>query len=232
MERTSVYLPGFILVLLALSACQVPPPGAPAAAPPFGQPLTPIQTHGIAGPATYVAPLPTAFILLKPNQPLNNAFCEAWITSTPTTAQVLSAAPVRPNIVETDWLITSQKPNPSDISTCGGLISNYDWPRENAYFQALSSVSISQNSYNPATGKNAPLNTAGLGPFVVIVIPGVDTPGGTVVVDGSSISDMATFVRTYQAKIDQITEQPRRAGGSSICANTTSCSTGYPAKSR
>jgi hypothetical protein len=166
-----------------LFGCQAPPPPPPAAAPappgaagllPFGQPSAPIITRGIAGPSTYLAPLPTAFILLKPDNPDRNlAFCNAWLP-TPTTGQVLSTTPVRLNIVETDWLINTQSPGATTTSTCQGLIANYYWARASTYLQSLSTA---------ATNNGVSLNTSGPGPYLVVVVPGVYAAGGTVVVD-------------------------------------------------
>jgi hypothetical protein len=185
MKRASVC--ALLASMIALTACA-----------PFGQPVTPIQTRGIAGPATYVAPLPTAFILLKPDNPArNSAFCDVWL-KVPLTTQALATSSVRQNIVETDWLVNSQNPNPSDISNCTGLINLYDWGRATTYLQNLVAAAA-------AAKPKQVLNTSGPGPFIVIVVPGVDTAGTTVVVDGSPITDMSTFVQTYQTRIDQIT---------------------------
>lgn len=179
---------------LALAGCSTSPEPAPEA-PAIGNVLgaTPpvLKTRGLAGPSTYLGPLPSAFILLKKTDSAKNRkFCDAWFTG-PTTSATLRASPVRPNIVETDWLINTDNPS---ATTCDVLLKAYDYPRADRTFAALAKA---------AAAARKTLSTSGAGPFVVIVVPGVDSAGGTIVIDGSTETDMMAFVKTYQARIDE-----------------------------
>jgi hypothetical protein len=192
---------------LLLSACQTPPPQPSQTQSVFGPPADVENRSGLAGPKTYLAPLPTAFILMKQSSgSRNDAFCQAWLP-TLTPAKALSAqvhigtapsgtqAVVKENIVETDWLLSTAQLTGAD---CNGLEGSYDWGRAQTYINSLTQVA-------QKLGKR--VDFSGPGPFVVVVVPGVFGSGGTVVIDSSPVSDFSQFVQSYQQKILTIASQ-------------------------
>ncbi len=193
--------------IVALAGCsQAPQTGAI-----FGTPSPPVNESGLAGPDTYLAPLPTAFILLKDiSGTQNNGFCEAWLptlkaSQTQSEAEkelVAQGFRIRKNTVETDWLVSSA---PFIGSDCHALTIAYDFDRAKTYFNSLTQAAAAQKQS---------LDLSGSGPFVVVVLPGVYATGGTVVIDASKVTDYSSFVSTYQSRIVQLTTQ--LGSGSSV----------------
>ncbi len=95
---------------LLLAACAVPPGAGegslPAASSPYAA-AAPAQAAmfatELAGPATYLPPLPTAVVLLRPDDmERNREFCRA-ATLLPTVQQAEAASIVAPNLIRTRW---------------------------------------------------------------------------------------------------------------------------------
>jgi hypothetical protein len=133
----------------------------------------------LAGPSTFLAPMPTAVVVLKPNDlNRNRAFCTAITSRLPTAEQAMAAEAVAPNLVLTRWLV--QLPDvPADRTTdCDFLVGTYDYARAARLLGALRLTSGRLN---------------GPGPFLLMVIP--DSTGLHVAGLDGSFYDEASFGR-------------------------------------
>jgi hypothetical protein len=164
-----------------LAGCAVPgqfPGGAPSARLPNAAAPSVFATQ-LAGPSTFLAPMPTAVVVLKPGDlNRNRAFCTAITSRLPTAQQALATSVIAPNLVLTRWLI--QLPNvPVDrTSDCDFLVGTYDYARAERLLGAL----------RLTDGR-----TSGPGPFLLMVIP--DSTGLHVAgLDGSGYNE-ASFDR-------------------------------------
>ena len=129
----------------------------------------------LAGPATYLPPLPTAVVLLKPDDmQRNRAFCRA-AAQLPTVQQAEAASVVAPNIIRTRWLVQIADIPPARATDCDFLTGTYDYARAAALAM---SIRTSEGSF------------AGRGPFLLMIIPdrtGLHVAG----LDGSAFDDAA-----------------------------------------
>jgi hypothetical protein len=123
-----------------LAGCAVPGqlPETAASARPPNSAANPVFATQLASPSTFLAPMPTAIVVLKPDDlNRNRAFCAAITSRLPTAQQALAASVVAPNLVLTRWLI--QLPDvPADrTSDCDFLVGTYDYARAGRLLGAL-----------------------------------------------------------------------------------------------
>jgi hypothetical protein len=111
-----------------VAGCAAPGPAGvprgPAAA------TSPVFATQLAGPSTYLAPMPTAVVALKPDDlNRNRAFCQAFTRRLPTAQEAAAGAVVARNLVLTRWLV--QLPDvPADrAADCDFLVGTYDHAR-------------------------------------------------------------------------------------------------------
>jgi hypothetical protein len=199
MLRRWIVLAGTAVV----ASCGLPGEG-PGSAPSAHQPpgAAPVFATQLAGPSTFLAPMPTAVVVLKPGDlNRNRAFCTAITRRLPTAQQALAASVIAPNLVLTRWL-TQLTDMPADRTTdCDFLVGTYDYARAERLLGAL----------RLTTGR-----LSGPGPFLLMVIP--DNTGLHVAgLDGSGYNeaDFDRFVDTWgsaltqtQAKVTRAPDQP------------------------
>lgn len=143
----------------------------------------PVFATQLAGPDTYLAPMPTAVVVLKPGDlNRNRAFCAAVTGRLPTAQQALAGSVVAPNLVLTRWLV--QLPDvPADRARdCDFLVGTYDYARAQ---RLIGAVRLQEG------------RLSGPGPFLLMVIPdgtGLHVAG----LDGSGYGD-AEFGRFVDA---------------------------------
>src|SRR4051812_26867601 len=81
----------------------------------------------IAGPGTYLAPMPTAIVLLTPDDMARNrAFCAA-VAKLPTAAEAGAGSVVAPNLILTRWLVQVSDVAPDKAGDCEFLVGTYDY---------------------------------------------------------------------------------------------------------
>jgi hypothetical protein len=184
--------------VLALAGCGVPPQ--------MRGPMTaahPVFATQLAGPSTYLAPMPTAMVILKPDDTARNrALCVAMAARLPTAEQALGASVVAPNLVLTRWLVQLPEVPAAKATDCDYLVSTYDYARATRLMHA---ARLSEGRF------------AGRGPFLVMVNPdgsGLHVAG----LDGSAVSEaeFGTFVDSWGRALRQteamVTRTPDRPG--------------------
>lgn len=156
----------------------------------------------LAGPSTYLAPMPTAVVILKPDDMARNrAFCASF-TKLPTVQEELAKSVVAPNLIFTRWLTQLSDVPPDRVRDCEYLVGTYDYNRAKALLASFRGISGS---------------TAGPGPFLAMVIPS-DSGLRVAAVDGSAYSanDFDRFVASWNDAINrtqsQLSAQPDRPG--------------------
>ena len=189
----------WVLILVTiLSACAYPGGNLQGVSPPRNAAFA----TQLAGPGTYLAPMPTALVILKPDDMARNrAFCAAFMTL-PTVQEELAKSVVSANLIFTRWLTQLSDVPPERVRDCEYLVGTYDYNRAAGLIASLRDVSGS---------------TAGRGPFLAMVIP---TPTGLRVaaVDGSSYApeDFGRFIASWNDAINrtqsQLSAQPDRPG--------------------
>lgn len=198
MRRWSI---GFVCTVL-LAGCAVPGQ-LPGSTPSANTASNPVFATQLAGPSTFLAPMPTAVVVLKPGDlNRNRAFCSAITSRLPPAQQAMAASVIAPNLVLTRWLI--QLPDvPADrASDCDFLVGTYDYARAQRLLGAL----------RLTDGR-----ISGPGPFLLMVIP--DSAGLHVAgLDGSRYNeaDFGRFVDTWGAVLKQtqaqVTREPDQPG--------------------
>ncbi len=134
----------------------------------------------LAGPATYLPPLPTAVILLRADDmERNRAFCRAAL-ALPTVHEAEAESVVAPNLIHTRWLVQISEVPAERATDCDFLTGVYDYGRAR---RLMASVQLGAGSF------------AGRGPFLLMIIPdrsGLHVAG----LDGSGTADgaMAGFI--------------------------------------
>jgi hypothetical protein len=156
----------------------------------------------LAGPETYLAPMPTAVIILKPDDMAGNrAFCAA-MTKLPTAGEAMAKSVVAPNLVLTRWLTQLPEVPPDRVRDCDYLVGTYDYGRAAALMAA----------FHANVG-----SMAGNGPFLALIVPG-DNGLRVVAVDGSlySADKFEMFVASWNDAIirtqTQLSIRPDRPG--------------------
>jgi hypothetical protein len=168
-----------IALLATCTGCAVPQAGVQG---PAG-PRNPVFATQLAGPDTFLAPMPTAVVILKPDDlNRNRAFCSA-VTRLPTAQQAMAASVVAPNLVLTRWLVQLPDVPAARAADCDFLVGTYDYARAARLIAAV----------HPSSG-----SLAGPGPFLLMVIP--DATGLHVAgLDGSTVTEAGfqAFVATW-----------------------------------
>jgi hypothetical protein len=197
----------FVSMGLFLASCAAPNGGgmapdvapaavdaAPAAAPVFATEL--------AGPETFLPPLPTAVVILKPDDMARNrAFCHAAM-ALPTVQQAEASSVVAPNVIHTRWLVQIGDIAASHAGDCDFLVGTYDYARA---ARLMASVRVTDGGFY------------GRGPYLLMIIPGRSGMAAAGL-DGSAYSDqnMASFVSNWSQALAQtearISAMPERPG--------------------
>ncbi|ABI61492.1 putative secreted protein [Granulibacter bethesdensis CGDNIH1] len=194
-------IPSLLLVTF-LAACSAPGAnGVHGSSPSSAERPTSANTvfaTQLAGPSTFLVPMPTAVVILKPGDlNRNRSFCQAFTSRLPTAQAANAASVVAPNLILTRWLI--QMPEvPADRATdCDFLTGTYDYARAARIISAL---------------KLTEGHLQGNGPFLLMVIP--DNTGLHVVgLDGSSANpeDFNRYIDSWGNLLTQTQEQITRA---------------------
>jgi hypothetical protein len=189
------------LTLLVLAGC-MSSAGQGGSALGSAGPVRPTFATQLAGPQTYLAPMPTAVVILKPDDMARNrAFCAAFTQRLPTVEQANAVSVVAPNIVPTRWLVQLGDVPRDKAQDCEYLVGTYDYARA---ARLLSAAKLTEGG------------VSGLGPYLVLVVP--DATGLHVVgLDGSAYaqSDFGRFLDRWstaltetQATLTRQTDEP------------------------
>ena len=164
----------------------------PASMPEAGAPA-PIFATELAGPDTFLPPLPTAVIILKPDDMARNrAFCHAAL-QLPTAQQAEAASVVAPNLIRTRWLVQIGDIPREHAADCDFLVGTYDYAR---------AAALTANVHTQTGG------FYGRGPYLLMIIP--DATGMRVAgLDGSGVAeaDMPAFIASWGRALNQAERQ-------------------------
>ena len=185
--------------LSVLAACATQEVGANA---PAAGAAKPVFATELAGPSTFLAPMPTAVVLLKPDDlNRNRAFCHAFTSALPTAQEAMAASSVAPNLILTRWLVQLPSVPAERATDCDFLVGTYDYARAGRLMGALR---LSEGQ------------VSGPGPFLVMVI--TDASGMHIAgLDGSTFAaaDFGRFIdswgsalRETQAQVSRTPDQP------------------------
>jgi hypothetical protein len=165
----------------------LPPTASPYAGAPPAQAA--MFATELAGPDTYLPPLPTAVILLRPyDMDRNRALCRAALTL-PTVQQAEAASVVAPNLIHTRWLVQIADVPVARATDCDFLTGTYDYARAARLMATI----------RPDTG-----SLLGRGPFLLMFIP--DRAGLRVAgLDGSAVdaTGMPAFIAGWGQALTQ-----------------------------
>jgi hypothetical protein len=204
--RTGFIAATALLALLAGCASKVYTQGGVPAAMPArvtsDATAAPIFATELAGPATFLPPLPSAVVILKPDDMARNrAFCDA-IAALPTVQEAEAASTVAPNIIRTRWLVQIGEISPTHAKDCDYLTGVYDYARA---ARLISAVRASEGGFG------------GPGPYLLMIIPdrtGLHVAG----LDGSRYNEaeFGRFIDNWSRALQQsqarITATPDRPG--------------------
>lgn len=188
-----------LLSVLVLAGCAAPGtgPGTPLGSPLAAAISRPVFVTQLAGPSTFLAPMPTAIVLLKPDDlNRNRAFCNAFTSRLPTAQAAMAASVVAPNLILTRWLVQLQDIPAERAADCDFLVGTYDYARAG---RLLGSMRLT-------TGQ-----LSGPGPFLLMVIPdgsGLHIAG----LDGSNYgaANFDPFIDAWGAALRATQEQVSR----------------------
>ena len=165
-------------------------------------PARPVFATQLAGPSTFLAPMPTAVVVLKPDDlNRNRAFCNAFTSQLPTAQAAMAASVVSPNLILTRWLVQLPEVPADRASDCDFLVGTYDYARAARLAGALR---LNEGQLS------------GPGPFLLMVIPdasGIHIAG----LDGSNYAaaDFNRFIdlwgnalRATQQEVSRAPDQP------------------------
>jgi len=171
-------------------------------------PLTPMDQSGntpkptfatqLAGPSTFLAPMPTAVVVLKPfDLNRNRAFCQAFVSQLPTAQAAMSASSVAPNLILTRWLVQLPEVPAERTTDCDFLVGTYDYARA---ARLLAGLHLTDG------------DLSGPGPFLLMAIPdstGIHVAG----LDGSTYTtaDFPRFIGAWGGALQQSQDQVSRA---------------------
>ena len=187
-----------------LAGCSPGPGQSDGTSLPRGQTLAarPVFATQLAGPSTFLAPMPTAVVVLKPGDlNRNRAFCKTITERLPTAQQAMASSVVARNLVLTRWLVQLSDLPVERATDCDLLVGVYDYARAAGLLNVLR-ISSGQLS--------------GPGPFLLMVIPdgtGLHIAG----LDGSAYdaTDFGRFVdrwgdalRQTESQITRVPDQP------------------------
>lgn len=143
----------------------------------------------LAGADTYLDPMPTAVIALKPDDMARNrAFCEAF-NQLPTAQEKIAKSVLAQNLILTRWITQLDSIPAERARDCEYLVGTYDYSR------AKSLMNAAQMDGGRFEGK---------GPFLIVIIP--DTTGlHRISVDGSAYEaqDFPAFAKSWNTAIGQ-----------------------------
>ncbi len=190
--------------VLALARCAVPgqmPGGERSSQPLAGTSPATFATQ-LAGPSTFLAPMPTAVVLLKPDDlNRNRAFCQAFTSRLPTAQRAIASSTVAPNLILTRWLVQLPEVPAERVSDCDFLVGTYDYARAG---RLVGTLKLSEGQLS------------GSGPFLLMVIP--DASGLHIAgLDGSNygVTDFGPFIdawggalRAAQSQVSHAPDQP------------------------
>jgi hypothetical protein len=109
-----------------------------------------------AGPNTYLGPIPTLTVVLKPyDRARNIAACQAFL-QIKTVPEVMAQSPLAQNIMPLRWLVLAA---PADANDCDKIVDGSDY-----YAGAAMLGSISATTTNPS-GEH--VDVSGPGPFII-----------------------------------------------------------------
>ena len=156
----------------------------------------------LAGPSTFLAPMPTAVVLLKPDDlNRNRAFCQAFTSRLPTAQTAMANSVVAPNLILTRWLVQLPELPAERAADCDFLVGTYDYARAG---RLLGALRLSEGQLS------------GPGPFLLMVIP--DASGLHIAgLDGShyAAADFGPFIGAWggalqaaQAQVSRAPDQP------------------------
>lgn len=152
-----------------VSACAMTPQANRVPASAMGVFEATLSGRELAGPQTYLGPIPTAVVVLKKDQDSRNAaFCQGYSTL-PTMEELSNGAITAANAVPLRWLLSTEPEAP--VTGCAALLAGYDYDRATALAAEL------------AKRDEAP-SFAGAGPFIVEFMP----DGSALVIDTSNRS--------------------------------------------
>lgn len=203
--RTKTWLcASLAIAALTLTACdsQAPIPNTAAPLGSAGAIANPVFATELAGPATYLPPLPTAVVVLRADDlNRNRAFCASFMQM-PTAAAVSAASIIAPNIIRTRWLTQLTDMPASRTQDCDFLTGSYDYTRAAGLIATLRPDGVVN---------------LGRGPFLLMLIP-TDHGVRAVGLDGSGYAeaDFGQFIRSWNSAVGQtqlqIATQPNQLG--------------------
>lgn len=189
------------MAVLILAGCASAAPGSGSLSGPgraTAAAARPVFATQLAGPSTFLAPLPTAVVVLKPDDlNRNRAFCNAFTSRLPTAQAALAASTVAPNVILTRWLVQLPDVPAGRASDCDFLVGTYDYARAGRLLDGL----------HLTEGR-----LSGPGPFLLMAIP--DSTGLHVAgLDGSGYgaADFDRFIDIWGAALRQTEDQVSRA---------------------
>ncbi len=162
----------------------------------------PVFATELAGPGTFLPPLPSAVVILKPeDMARNRAFCQA-VAALPTVQEAQATSIVAPNVIRTRWLVQLGEIPIDHAKDCDYLVGVYDYARA---ARLIGAVRASEGGF------------FGPGPYLLMLIPdrtGLHVAG----LDGShyALADFPRFIGTWNQALQQsqarITATPDRPG--------------------
>jgi hypothetical protein len=199
MQRRCLFIAASVAALFACTPVPLPPGGPP----PVVATTRPVFATQLASPQTFLAPMPTAVVVLKPGDlNRNRAFCTTITSLLPTAQQALAASTIAPNLIFTRWLVQLPDVPPERATDCDFLVGTYDYARA---ARLLGALQLTEGSFS------------GPGPFLLMVVP--DSTGLHVIgLDGSSYADanFAQFVNSWASALQQtevlVTRKPDQPG--------------------
>ena len=192
--------PGYLLCgVLLLAGCAVPGQSPDGSSPTRREAAAarPVFATQLAGPSTFLAPMPTAVVVLKPDDlNRNRAFCNAFTSRLPTAQAALSASVVAPNLILTRWLVQLPEVPAERAADCDFLVGTYDYARAT---RLLSALRLTDGQLS------------GPGPYLLMVIPdgsGLHVAG----LNGShySTAEFDRFIDAWGGALRQTQEQVSR----------------------
>jgi hypothetical protein len=142
--------------------------------------------------------MPTAVVVLKPDDlNRNRSFCTAITSRLPTAQQAMAASVIAPNLVLTRWPVQLSDVPADRASDCDFLVGTYDYARAARLLGAL------RLTEGRLTGR---------GPFLLMVVP--DSTGLHVIgLNGSTYNEpeLSRFVDTWSTALKQTEAQIARA---------------------
>lgn len=170
---------------LSLAACQ----GADSTTRNVSLPGQSSIATELAGADTYLNPMPTAVVILKPDDMARNrAFCQAF-AQLPTAQEKMAKSVLAQNLILTRWITQLDQIPAERARDCEYLVGTYDYNR------AKSLMNTARMDGGRLEGK---------GPFLIVIVP--DTTGLHMInIDGSAYEakDFPAFAQSWNTAIGQ-----------------------------